>query len=47
MKQTDVIRSEECNSDSFSLPGDNNQIESYKCLQNITSGSPLICWELK
>jgi len=47
MKQIDVIRSEECNSENCSLPDDNSQIETYQYLQFTTSGSPLICWELK
>jgi len=39
MEQIDVIRSEVCNSEKFSLPSDNNQIETYQCLQYFTSGS--------
>ena len=43
MKQIDVIHSEECNSENSLLPGDNNQIETYHCLQYIISGSPHLC----
>jgi len=39
MKQMDLICSEECDSEKFSVPDAGNQIETYQCLQNITSGS--------